>query len=62
MEDFITTEYNFELQQLEKQIDEQQKSTSAFGQGEFIATKPKASQTPLRPTEDDKITNPTDGY
>ena len=40
MEDFITTEYNFELQQLEKQIDQQQKSSSVFGEGEMIQTRP----------------------
>ena len=31
MEDFITTEYNFELQQLEKEIDESKKSSSPIG-------------------------------
>ena len=36
MEDFITTEYNFELQKLEKQIDQQKKSTSVFGEGESM--------------------------
>ena len=38
MEDFITTEYNFELQQLEKEIDQQQKSSSVFGEGEMVQT------------------------
>ena len=39
MEDFITTEYNFELQKLEKQIDQQKKSTSVFGEGEMAQTR-----------------------
>ena len=35
MEDFITTEYNFELQQIEKEIDERQKLASPVGLGEM---------------------------
>lgn len=49
MEDFITTEYNFELQKLEKQIDEQ-KSTTVFGQGEMVAT----TSRPQRSAEKEK--------
>ena len=60
MEDFITTEYNFELQKLEKQIDEQKKSVSPFGEGAMMEnTGPKAMQAPLRP-EDPEMTEELD--